>query len=115
MVQVSSFHEVETKDGKTFISLELTGGLELIQSQTTGKFYATVRKCRVPSTFDANIAKMMVGTQMDGDVVRVETDPYEYVNKRTGEVLLLQHSYAYRPKGSMELVGHSQVQEIQMA
>ena len=115
MVQVTNFHEVETKDGKTFISLELTGSLELIQSQTTGKFYATVRKCRVPSTFDANIAKMMVGTQMDGDVVRVETDPYEYVNKRTGEVLLLQHSYAYRPKGSMELVGHSQVQEIQMA
>jgi len=115
MVQVTNFHEVETKEGKTFISLELTGGLELMQSQTSGKFYATVRKCRIPSTFDANIAKMMIGTQMDGDVVRVETDPYEYVNKRTGEVLLLQHSYAYRPKGSMELVGHSQVQEIQMA
>lgn len=115
MVQVTNFHEVETKEGKTFISLELTGGLELIQSQSTGKFYATVRKCRVPSTFDANIAKMMVGTQMDGDIVRIETDPYEFLNKRTGELMTLQHSYAYRPKGSMELVGHSQVQEIQMA
>jgi hypothetical protein len=115
MVQVTNFHEVETKDGKTFISLELTGGLELIQSQTTGKFYATVRKCRVPSTFDANIAKMMIGTQMDGDIVRVETDPYEFLNKRTGELMTLQHSYAYRPKGSLELVGHSQVQEIQLA
>ena len=115
MVQVTNFHEVETKEGKTFISLELTGGLELIQSQSTGKFYATVRKCRVPSTFDANIAKMMVGTQMDGEIVRIETDPYEFLNKRTGELMTLQHSYAYRPKGSMELVGHSQVQEIQMA
>jgi hypothetical protein len=115
MVQVTNFQEVETKEGKTFISLELTGGLELIQSQTTGKFYATVRKCRVPSTFDSNIAKLMVGTQLDGDIVRVETDPYEYVNKRTGEVLILQHSYAYKPIGSMELVGHSHVQEIQMA
>jgi hypothetical protein len=115
MVQVTNFHEVETKDGKTFISLELTGGLELIQSQTTGKIYATVRKCRIPSTFDANIAKMMVGTQLDGDVVRVETDPYDYVNKRTGEIMTLQHSYAYRPSGSMELIGVSRVQEIQMA
>ncbi len=115
MVTVTNFHEVETKDGKTFISLELTGGLEIIQSQTTGKMYATTRRCRIPSTFDAKIAKMMVGTQVDGDVVRVETDPYEYVNKRTGEVLLLQHSYSYRPKGSMELVGQTQVQEIQMA
>ena len=115
MVQVTNFHEVETKEGKTFISLELTGGLELIQSQTTGKMYATVRKCRIPSTFDANIAKMMVGTQLDGDVVRVETDSYDYVNKRTGEVMSLQHSYAYRPKGSLELIGESRVQEIQMA
>jgi hypothetical protein len=115
MVQVTNFHEVETKDGKTFISLELTGGLELIQSQTTGKMYATVRKCRIASTFDANVAKMMLGTQLDGDVVRVETDPYDYVNKRTGEVMSLQHSYAYRPKGSLELIGESRVQEIQMA
>jgi hypothetical protein len=115
MVQVTNFHEVETKDGKTFISLELTGGLELIQSQNSGKFYATVRKCRIPSTFNANIAKMMVGTQLDGDIVRIETDPYEFLNKRTGELMTLQHSYAYRPKDSMELVGHSQVQEIQMA
>ena len=115
MVQVTNFHEVETKEGKTFISLELTGGLELVQSQTTGKMYATVRKCRIPSTFDANIAKMMVGTQLDGEVVRVETDSYDYVNKRTGEVMSLQHSYAYRPKGSLELIGESRVQEIQMA
>jgi hypothetical protein len=115
MVQVTNFHEVETKDGKTFISLELTGGLELIQSQTTGKMYATVRKCRIASTFDANVAKMMLGTQLDGDIVRVETDPYDYVNKRTGEVMSLQHSYSYRPKGSLELIGESRVQEIQMA
>jgi hypothetical protein len=58
---------------------------------------------------------MMVGTQLDGDVVRVETDPYEFINKRTGELMTLQHSYAYRPKGSMELIGHSQVQDVQMA
>jgi hypothetical protein len=115
MVQVTNFYEVEKQDGSTFISLELTGGLELVQSQNTGRFYATVKKCRIPSTFDANVAKMMVGTQLDGDVVRVETDPYEFINKRTGELMTLQHSYAYRPKGSMELIGHSQVQDVQMA
>ena len=115
MVQVTNFHEVETKDGRTFITLELTGGLELVQSQTTGNFYATVRKCRIPSTFDANIAKMMVGSQIEGEVVRVESEPYEYVNKRTGEVMTLQHGYAYRPKGAMELVGHSKVTELQPA
>lgn len=115
MVTVTNFHEVETKDGRTFISLELTGGLELIQSQTTGKFYGTVRKCRIPSTFDANIAKTMIGQQVEGDIVKVTVAPYEYVNKQTGEVMQLQHSYAYRPKGAVELIGVTQVQNVQVA
>ena len=114
MVQVTNFQEKETKEGRKFISLELTGGLELVQSQTTGKFYATVRKCRIPSTFDANVAKMMVGQQLDGEVVRIQVDPYEFVSPTTGEVLQLQHSYAYQPKGSVELIGHTQVREVQM-
>ena len=39
MVTISNFHEVEKKDGTTFIALELTGSAELIQSQNTGKWY----------------------------------------------------------------------------
>lgn len=112
MVQVTDFAVRQRKDGTTFVTLELTGGLELVQSQTTGNFYATVRKCSIPSTFEESVAKMMVGQQIEGDIVRVQVDPYEYVNKRTGEVMLLAHSYAYRPKGSVELVGHTQVQEL---
>jgi hypothetical protein len=115
MVQVTNYAIRERKDGTTFIALEITGGLEIQQSQTTGNFYATVKKCSIPSTFDENIAKTMIGQQIEGEVVRVETDPYEYVNKRTGEVMLLQHGYAYKPAGSMELIGHTQVREIQMA
>ena len=114
MVKVTNYAVRERKDGTTFIALEISGGLEIQQSQTTGNFYATVKKCSIPSTFDENIAKTMIGQQIDGEVVRVETDPYEYVNKRTGEIMTLQHGYAYRPAGSMELIGESKVQEIQM-
>ena len=115
MVQVTGYNEVAKKDGSTFISLELMGGLELVQSQNSGNFYATARKCRIPSTFDANIAKMMVGQSVEGEIVRVAVDPYEYVNKQSGEIMTLQHSYAYRPKGSVELIGQTQVREIEMA
>ena len=115
MVQVTNFHEVETKDGRTFVSLEITGGLELVQSQTTGNFYATIRKCRIPSTFDVGIAKSMIGQQLEGDIVRVTTDPYEYVSPTTGEIMELHHSYAYRPKDSIELIGKTNVSELQMA
>ncbi len=52
MVTVSSYNIRTRKDGTTFIALEITGGVELVQSATSGKFYATVRKCSIPSTFD---------------------------------------------------------------
>jgi hypothetical protein len=115
MVTVTSYAVRKRKDGTNFIALELSGGLEINQSQTTGKMYATVKKCSMPSTFDELIAKTMIGQQIDGDVVRVETDPYEFFNKRTGEVMILQHAYSYRPKGSMELIGQTQVGELEMA
>lgn len=115
MTKVTGYQLRERKDGTTFVALELTGGLEILQSQTTGNMYATVRKCSIPSTFDAAVAQMMIGSTLDGDIVRVTVDPYEYVNKRTGEVMTLTHSYAYRPAGSIELLGQTRVQDLQVA
>lgn len=112
MVTVTGFKEIAKKDGGTFISLELSGGLELVQSSSSGGFYATVRKVRIPSTFDETVAKMMIGQQIEGSIERVTVPQYEFVNKRTGEVMLLQHSYTYRPKGAIETIGQTQVMEM---
>jgi hypothetical protein len=113
MVTVSNYFEkVNSTSGQTFVLLELSGGLELVQSQASGRFYATSRKCRIPSTFTADVAKLMIGQQIDGDIVRIESEPYEYINKTTGEVITLAHSYAYRPKGSMELLGESKIEIV---
>ncbi len=112
MVIVTNYAVRKRKDDTTFIALEISGGLEIVQSQASGSFYATQRKCFIPSTFSEDVAKMMIGQQIDGDVVRVQTDPYEYLNKRTGELMTLQHGYSYRPKGSIELIGESQVMEM---
>lgn len=114
MVTITNFYEVERKDGTKFISLELTGQAELIQSQNTSKWYATVRKCRIPSTFNANIAQAMIGQRLPGEIVRVICEPYEFTNPRTGEVMQLQHSYAYSqdPAKQEGLVGHTRVTEV---
>jgi hypothetical protein len=113
MVIVSDYIEkVSTTTGESFVLLELSGGIELVQSQNTSKFYATTRKCRIPSTFSVDVAKLMVGQQIEGDVVRVETEPYEYINKVTGEMIVLAHSYAYRPKGSLELIGETNLEVV---
>ena len=115
MVTVTACLERQKKDGTTFTVLEISGGAELILSQTTQRYYATVRRCTVPFTGSLEVAKMLIGQKIDGEIVRVIVPPYEFTNPRTGEVLKLQHSYAYRPKDSQDLVGHTKVQELTMA
>ena len=68
-----------------------------------------------PSTFSEEIAKMMIGSELDGEIVRIQVDSYEYLNKRTGELMMLSHSYAYRPKGSLELIGNTKVSNLETA
>lgn len=114
MVTVTGYKVRQNKAGEEFIALEMVGSLELVQSQNTGKFYATVRKCSIPSTFDETVAKMMIGSQVKGDIMRVECEPYEYTIKKTGEVVTLGYSYAYQPEGSKELVGHTKI-ELEVA
>lgn len=115
MVTVNGYSFRQAKDGREFITLELIGGLELVQSQETGNFYATIRKCSIPSTFNEELAKQMVGTKIEGDIVRVQSDPYQFVNKTSGEVINLSHSWAYRPKDSLQTIGSSRVTEMQEA
>ena len=110
MVSVTGFNIRKNKIGEQFIARDLIGSLELVQSQSTGRCYATVRKCSIPSTFDEEIAKMMIGSKIDGDIVRVPCDPYDYTVNRTGETISLAYTYAYQPAGSKELVGHGAVE-----
>jgi hypothetical protein len=115
MVTVTNALERVKKDGTSFTVIEISGGAELVLSQTTQRYYATVRKCTVPFTGSLEVAKMLIGQKIDGEIVRVICEPYEFTNPRTGEAIQLQHSYAYRPKDSQDLVGHTQVQELVMA
>lgn len=115
MITVTAAIERVKKDGTTFVALEISGGLELVQSINTGKFYATVRKTSIGCTFDLQMAKTLIGTKMPGNIVRVNVDPYEYVNPKTGEIIQLQHSYSYQPEGSVELVGQTQISDLHMA
>lgn len=96
MVTVVNIHQRNGSKGP-FIALELMGDVELIQSQTTGKFYATARRCTVPSSFDEQTALMMIGSKMPGTIERVQAEPYDYAIPETGEVIKLAHTYQYKP------------------
>jgi hypothetical protein len=100
MVTVTNYKTKQAKDGRDFTLLELQGGLEMVQSKETQRFYATVRKCTVTTTFDEAVAKSLIGTQMPGRIVRVECEPYEYTVENTGEVITLAHRWGYWPEGA---------------
>ncbi|WP_340114260.1 hypothetical protein [Maribellus mangrovi] len=99
MVTVKEYAIRQRKDGTAFIALILQGGLSLVQSKESGNYYATVKQCSIPSTFDEETAKQMIGERVPGSVVRKQCETYEWTNKETGEVLELSHRWVYLPEG----------------
>ena len=95
MVRIISYKKRETEDGKEFFVLELQGGIEMVKSKETGKFYVTARKASISSTFDELTCQALIGTELPGKVEKVECEAYEYVIKDTGEVITLTHRFEY--------------------
>lgn len=100
MVTVSNFFEMKNDEGESFVSLELSGDLEMVQSQSTGLFYATSRRCRINSTFNAELAKTMLGKTLPGNLVKIQCEEYDYTIQDTGEIVRLAHRYVYMPEGA---------------
>ncbi len=98
MVQVINVLEKKSKEGKTFVVLELMGDAEFIQSSKTGKFYLTAKRVTISSTFDLQTAQNLIGNKMPGEIKRVQCEPYNYTIPSTGEVVSLAHTYTYSPE-----------------
>ena len=103
MVTITGVNTRETKDGRSFLTLQLSGGLQFVQSMSTGKFYAKMSSTSIPCVFEETLAKQLIGTQMPGEIVKIDTDPYEFVTQ-SGEVMMLNHTYSYRPSPEAELI-----------
>ena len=74
----------------------------MVKSSKTGKFYATAKSCSIISTFDEETCKSLIGKQMPGRIVKVETEPYEYSIPNSDEVIELNFNYEYDPNGTVE-------------
>ncbi|SEQ20895.1 hypothetical protein SAMN04488097_1672 [Epilithonimonas lactis] len=99
MVRIISYKTRQREDGTEFYLLEVQGGIEMVKSKTSEQFYATAKKATVSTTFDEETCKALIGTQMDGKIVKIQTEPYQYSIKESGEVITLEHRYIYIPEG----------------
>jgi len=101
MVTITNYTKRKREDGTTFCVLEINSGIELLQSKTTGQYYATAKRCYIPATFDEAICRSLRGTMMKGSINKVECDPYHYTIKETGELITLNYRYEYSPEEEM--------------
>jgi hypothetical protein len=97
MVTVIDFKTKSTINGKVFNVLVLQGDVEMVQSQSTGRYYATARTCNISCTFNDVICQGLIGKTLPGTIERMETEPYEFTVPESGEVLTLTHAWYYNP------------------
>ena len=99
MVTIVDFVKRTNLDEVEFNSLILQGGIELVKSRQTGRYYATAKKTSITCTFDDAMCQSLLGTQIPGSVQRVASEPYEFVVRSTGEILTLTHRWVYLKDG----------------
>ncbi|APD06589.1 hypothetical protein UJ101_01060 [Flavobacteriaceae bacterium UJ101] len=100
MVRIIGYKQKEREDGTIFHLLEIQGGIEMVQSKETGQFYATAKKAFITSTFDEITCQALIGTEMQGSILKQEVEPYTYTIKETGEEIILSHRWVYSPNES---------------
>ena len=101
MVRIINYTERVTENGESFFTLELQGGIEIIKSKT-GNFYATAKKASIPSTFNLDTCKALIDEELEGNIKKIDCEPYNYKIPETGEEIILTHKYIFLPPGEKE-------------
>jgi hypothetical protein len=110
MVTIKDYKKRETKEGDEFFVLVLQGGVVPVRSKESNRMYFTAKTCTVASTFDEETCQQIIGQQFPGDIIKVETEPYEYALPETGEIITLEHRWEYRDN-TQEVITESIIQE----
>lgn len=91
MVTIVDYVQRESADGKKFYALIVQGGVEMVMSQETGRYYLTARQASVTSTFNEQTCKELIWKQLPGKVSKIEAEEYSFTVPETGEILKLHH------------------------
>ncbi len=100
MLTIIDYSLKTNQKGEGFYALILQGGLEMVKSKVTERYYATLKKCSISSTFDEPTAKAMVGEKLAGSIQKQSCEPYSFVAKETGEIIEMTHRWVYLPEGA---------------
>lgn len=96
MVRIVNFRVRQNSLGEVFNAL-IVQGIVLVQSKETGLYYATSKEASLPTTFDEETCKSLIGQTLDGRIQRTEVEPFEVTNQETGEIKVLTYRYQFIP------------------
>ena len=99
MVRIIDYVKRQSSEGEEFFLLVLRGGLQIVKSEESGRYYATFKESKLPTTFDESTCKSLIGEEIPGSIVKVSTEPYDYTVPETGEILNLSHRWEYQKEG----------------
>ena len=97
MITIIGIKDCITADGRNFTALILQSDIKFVQSEN-GNYYITAYKASVSTSLDEFVCKTLLGKQLQGDIQKVLCEPYEFVNKETGETTMLDWKYQYTPE-----------------
>jgi hypothetical protein len=111
MVRIVNYAERHNALGEAFYALILQGGIEMVKSNTSGKFYATAKQASVTSTFDEETCRRLIGSELEGSIKKVACEPHQYAVPETGEVITISSRWEYVKEGETleENVFHGEV------
>lgn len=95
MVTIVDYKTFSKESGENFYALIVQGGIEAVKSQQTGKTYFTAKTATVPTTFNKQMCVGLIGSKIEGHVLKRECESYSYTVKETGEIIQLFHRYEY--------------------
>lgn len=95
MVSIVDYKAFQKENGEKFYSLVVQGGVEAVKSKESGRTYLTAKTTNLACTFNEITCKSLIGTQLPGQIRKVEVDPYEYTDRETGEIVEMTHRYEY--------------------
>lgn len=115
MVKIIDYKTRMNAEGEPFLALIVQDGITLVKSKETGMYYATAKRASIPSTFNEETCKSLIGQELDGTVERMECEPFEIVDESTGEVITLDHRWVFVKTGdSVERVIAAEKRQLEL-
>ena len=95
MVTVIEVKERVNRNGEPFHALIVSGGIDIVQSKSTGKSYLTERQARLPTTLDRKKCQSLIGKELPGTISKVPCMPFDYTVPESGEIIRINHRWEY--------------------